>query len=156
MADGIQERVIYLDSNPIIYLVEGEPAISDPLKPSFEALRNKPQTAVTSELTLAEVLAPTRRKNALPLNIKRRMYAELLVWSRFIALNPVSRRVLSETADLRQVQPMRFPDAIHVVTAIHNQCRFFVTGDRRIRTPIGMTKVGPDAAGVSQVLEALA
>jgi predicted nucleic acid-binding protein len=65
MADGRQERVIYLDSNPIIYLVEGEPVISDPLKPLFEALRNKPQTAVTSELTLAEVLAPARRKDAL-------------------------------------------------------------------------------------------
>ncbi|HEX2257206.1 MAG TPA: PIN domain-containing protein [Afifellaceae bacterium] len=154
MADGIQERVIYLDSNPIIYLVEGEPA-SDPLKPLFEALRNKPQTAVTSELTLAEVLAPARRKQALPLHMKRRMFLQLLVWSRFIALALVSRQVLYETADLRRIQPMRLPDALHMVTAIHSQCRFFLTRDRKIRTPMGMIKVSPDAAGVSQVLEAL-
>jgi len=112
--------------------------------------------AITSELTLAEVLAPPDRKDALPLHVKRRLYLDLLVWSRFIDLKPVSRDVLYETADLRNVAKMKLPDAIHLVTAIQNKCRYFVSKDRRLKIPRGMKLVPPDKNGIAQVLKEIA
>ena len=47
---------IYIDANPFIYVVEGRDALAAPIKALFASLRERPGLAVTSELTLAEVL----------------------------------------------------------------------------------------------------
>ena len=148
--------IIYLDANSFIYAVEGDATTAEPIKTLFFALRQNPGMAITSELTLAEVLAPPDRKDALPLHVKRRLYLDLLVWSRFIDLKPVSRDVLYETADLRNVAKMKLPDAIHLVTAIQNKCRYFVSKDRRLKIPRGMKLVPPDKNGIAQVLKEIA
>jgi predicted nucleic acid-binding protein len=47
---------VYLDTNIFIYALEGYPAFRPALSALFEALDHHEITAVTSELTLAEVL----------------------------------------------------------------------------------------------------
>lgn len=144
--------MIYLDANTFIYGVEGDAATAEPIRDLFLALRAKPYTAVTSELTLAETLAPTRRPDALPLHLKRRLYLDFIVWSRFVELRPVTREVLYETADLRNAAQMKLPDAIHLVTAIQSKCSHFVSNDRGLRVPNGMTLVWPDAQGLAVLM----
>jgi len=149
--------LIYLDANPFIYALEGAPAISAPLKALFETLRGQPGSAVTSELTLAEVLAPSKGRKRTP-QLKR-AYLDLMVWSRFIELQPVSRGILFETVNLRTTRAtarLKLPDAIHLATAIRSQCRFLMSGDKGIPVPRGMVHAKPDAASIANIVKELA
>jgi predicted nucleic acid-binding protein len=155
MSNGRSVRV-YLDTNVFILLVEGEQERADVIREMFDTLRKHPHSAVTSELTLGEVLAPPRRKNALELHIKRRIYLDLIVWSGFIQLVPVSRDLLIETADLTRVSRHKLPDAVHVVSAIRTQCTYFLSNDvDGKRVPTDMQWVRPDTQGLAVVMEAL-
>jgi predicted nucleic acid-binding protein len=80
---------------------------------------------------------------------------DLLVWRRFIRLDPISRDVLYETVELRRITPLKLPDAIHLATAIAAQCAFFVSRDRDFkRMPEWMELVLPTAEGLDRVLRA--
>jgi predicted nucleic acid-binding protein len=153
MTNGVP---VYLDANVFIDFIEGNETISTPLDPLVRRLRQKPGQAVTSELTLAEVLAPSKGRKRSP-HIKR-LYLNLLVWGRFIDLQPISRGVLYETAKLRATKAtsrMKLLDAIHLATAVLTGCRIFVTRDRDIRVPQGMLLVEPNAGSVAKVIDAL-
>ncbi|HXI05635.1 MAG: type II toxin-antitoxin system VapC family toxin [Bradyrhizobium sp.] len=140
---------VYLDANVFIYAVEGSPEVAEPLRRLFELFRNKRGVGVTSELTLAEILP--RATTA-----QRRIYLDLIIWSRTFELQPVSREVLIETADYRRVAQMpKLPDAIHVVTAIRAGCRTVLSADSRLKLPEGFRARLPDPLSVSRVVQEL-
>jgi len=147
---------VYLDANVFIDFIEGDETISTPIGPLVRRLRQKPGQAITSELTLAEVLAPSKGRKRPP-HI-RRLYLNLLVWGRFIELHPISRGVLYETANLRATKTtskMKLLDAIHLANAVLAGCRIFITRDRDIRVPQGMLLIEPSAGSVAKVIETL-
>jgi predicted nucleic acid-binding protein len=127
MTDPAGKRV-YVDSNVLIYAVEGVPATAGPAKELIRFLRTQRGLMFTSEIALAEVLAPSKRRGAWPPAAKRRAYLDLLVWSGAVNLIPVTRDILIRPADLRKATPLKLPDAIHLVSAIHAKCEFLVTG----------------------------
>ena len=86
---------VYLDANPIAYALEGPDDLASALKGLFSIFQLKPGIAVTSELTLAEVL-PKKR-------IPDRHFFDLLIWSKTFDLLPVTREILIETAKYRQM-----------------------------------------------------
>jgi predicted nucleic acid-binding protein len=70
-------------------------------------------------------------------------------------LDPISRDILYETAELRKITPLKLPDAIHLATAIAAHCAFFLSRDRDFkRLPERMELVLPTAEGFSRVLRA--
>jgi predicted nucleic acid-binding protein len=148
---------IYLDTNVFIKAVEGSDEAAAPAKTLIKALRHRRSgIAATSEITFAEVLAPPRRPEALPLHVKRRAYLDLLLWSGFVALVPVSRDILIETAALRAVGKLKLPDAVHLVLAMHARCRFFVSADRDFdKMPEGIERVSCEDANLARLLEGL-
>jgi predicted nucleic acid-binding protein len=149
--------LIYLDTNVFIKAVEGLDEAAAPAKTLIETLRRqRAGTAATSEITFAVVLAPPKRADALPLDVKRRAYLDLLLWSGFVTLIPVSRDVLIETAKLRAMGKFKLPDAVHLVSAIQVRCRFFVSADRDFdKMPEGMERVDCDHDNLPRLLEAL-
>jgi predicted nucleic acid-binding protein len=149
--------IIYLDTNVFIKAVEGTDEAAAPAKRLIGTLRHqRPGVAVTSEITFAEVLASPKRSDALPLHIKRRVYLDILVWSAFITLIPVSRDIPIETADLNTVTRLKLPDAVHLVSAKRSGCRFFVSTDKDFdRLPQGMERVEPDEIGLSRLIKEL-
>jgi predicted nucleic acid-binding protein len=154
MTDG---GLIYLDSNVFIDFVEGSESISRPIDPLMQSLKRRPGAAITSELTLAEVLAPSQGRKRLP--PVRRQYLDLLVWSRFIGLQPISRAILYETANLKATNvtaKLKLVDAIHLATAIRSRCQFFLSRDRGIPMPQGMRRLETDPASVVSIIESLA
>ncbi|MGB7100573.1 MAG: PIN domain-containing protein [Xanthobacteraceae bacterium] len=156
MSDPLDKRV-YVDSNVLIYAVEGIPATAGPAKELIKLLRARRDLMFTSEITLAEVLAPSKRRGAWPLQAKRRVYLDLLIWSGAVSLLPVTREILIRTADLRKISPLKLPDAIHLISAIQSKCRFLVTGDADFKKlPAGMRQVRPDEKGIQNLLQALA
>jgi predicted nucleic acid-binding protein len=146
--------LIYLDTNFFIKAVEGLDDAAAPAKTLIEALRQqRAGIAATSEITFAEVLAPPKRPDALPLHVKRRVYLDLLLWSGFVALIPVSRDILIETAALRAMGRLKLPDAVHLVSAVRVQCRFFVSADRDFDAmPDGMERVNCDHDDLPRLL----
>jgi predicted nucleic acid-binding protein len=145
---------VYLDTNAFIRAFEEEQDIA--VRALFEEFRRQPKMAVTSELTLAELLAPVQRKGVAPLSTKRRFYLGLIVWSRFTDLLPVSRAIWLETADIRQHARLKLPDAVHIVTAIHAGCSYFISADNGTkRLPQNMIHIVPDAEGVRTLMDAI-
>jgi predicted nucleic acid-binding protein len=156
MTDPANKRV-YVDSNVLIYAVEGVPATADPAKELIRFLRTERELMFTSEIALAEVLAPSNREGAWSLQAKRHVYLDLLIWSGAVNLLPVTRDILIRTADIRKMTPLKLPDAIHLASAIYGKCRFLVTGDSDFKNlPSGITHIKPDEAGIRNLLQVLA
>lgn len=156
MTDAPGGQSIYLETNFFIKAVEGTSETSAAPKRLINLLKGRPQLAVTSEITFAETLAPTQRLDALPLHIKRRAYLDLLLWSGFIRLVPVSRDILIDTSDLRSLFRLKLPDAIHLASAVRGNCGCMVTADNDFeRLPNGMTRVVPDDSGIETLLRRL-
>jgi len=159
MTDEAPAPIIYVDANPFIYFIDGDEDIARHLKPFFEFLREKPGLAMTSELTLAEVLAKARPD-------ARRSYFNLIVWSNLFQLHPVTRDNLIDTADYRRVSrkarpdgtkaTIKLPDAIHVVTAIRGRCRAFLSADADLKVPVEMAVFEPSETGVANLIRGIA
>lgn len=127
--NAIRGKRVYLDTNIFIYALEGYPEFVDELTEFFESLDEGSLSAVTSELTLAEVLVRpfmdgnTERQTA---------YQQALQSSQGLEVVLVDRNVLIESARLRSVANLRLPDAIHGATARLTECETFLTNDRRL------------------------
>jgi predicted nucleic acid-binding protein len=159
MTDEPARRTVYVDANPFIYFIDGDGRIAEPLRPFFEFLRERPEAAVTSELTLAEVLAkagPAARRN----------YFNLILWSDLIQLHPVTRDILIDTADYRRetrrerpdgtTATVKLPDAIHVVTASKARCQAFLSADDGLKLPTGIKLFRVDQTGIADLLRDIA
>jgi predicted nucleic acid-binding protein len=143
------EKRIYLDANVFIYAVEGKPDVADLLRTLFGLLRQSRGVGVTSELTLAELLAGA-------VEPRRRSHLSLILWSRVFDLQPVDRDILIQTAEYRRSAGMpKLPDAIHAVTAINADCKTIVSADKRMRLPKGFIRITPDLPGLTELINEL-
>ncbi len=146
----------YVDSNIFIYAVEGITTTAGPARKLIASLRSRKGMMVTSEITLAEVLAPTSRSGTWSLRKIRPVYLDLLVWSDAVELVPVTREILIGTAEVRSNKKLKLPDAIHVASAIRSACDYFVSGDADYNwLPSGMRRIGTDNDGIESLLRAL-
>jgi predicted nucleic acid-binding protein len=120
---------VALDTSLFIYLIEEEPTFLPVVEPVFAAIADGRLTAVTSALTLLEVLVvPLRHGDA---ELARR-YEALLTRSRGLELVEVSRAILRDAAVLRAAIGVRTPDAIQLATALAHRCPTFLTNDRQL------------------------
>ena len=141
---------IYFDSNVFIYAIEGDAEIADPLRQLLDILRNRPGLAVTSELTLAEVLPKADLAQRLD-------YLDLIADSGVLGLRAVSREILIETATYRRAFGMqKLPDAVHVVTAIRSACSKLLSDDQRLKLPEGITLIDTTPDSLSSLIQELA
>ncbi len=123
---------LYLDTNIFIYLVEGHPTYAQPLMELFERLELDAIQAVTSELSIAEVLVKPIRDNQ-PTLVE--VYKKLLDPESKIRTLPIDRATLMSSAETRARFGGRAFDAIHVATAVLARCSCFITNDEGIRGP---------------------
>lgn len=157
MTDGSRNGVVYVDTNPIAYAFEGPEDLALALMRLFSIFRINPGLAVTSELTLAEVLPKKRTPD--------REFFDLLIWNQIFDLRPITRDILIETASYRRtagrkapdgrISMPKLPDAIHVVTAVRAGCKVFLSADSRLKLPDGLKLVQANVAGVADLIEDL-
>ena len=128
-------KTIYLDTNVIVYAVEGFDEHQAFLNALFQLFDAGAAFALTSELTLAEALVR-------PLQIGRQdvvdLYLDLLQGSERLKVLPIDRPILIDAARQRAALGIRLPDAIHVATAVAGACEVFLSNDRRLRLPGGL------------------
>src|SRR5260370_42636586 len=90
------------DGNVFIYAVEGSDDIAGRLRTLFELLSSNLNLAVTSELTLAEVLP-----KADP--IRRRNYLELILYNGLFDMYSVKRAVFVDTSPFLAIRGLCEP-----------------------------------------------
>ncbi len=128
----IAERQIYLDANPIVYFVEQYTDYSDVLTELFIAIDKSEILAITSELTLAEVLVKPIRDSRADLQLA---FEQRLTTKGGLAVAAIDRPILALAAEIRAMQPaLKLPDAIHLATALDTNCKVFLTNDQRIKS----------------------
>jgi predicted nucleic acid-binding protein len=112
---SLRDKRVYLDANIFIYAVEKSLEYASFLESLFELLEAGHVAAVTSELTLAEVLVR-------PLEEGRgdiaRVYEEMITPSSWLSMVLVERAILVCAARLSAELFLKLPDAIHVASAI--------------------------------------
>lgn len=137
--DELRGKAVYLDTNIFIYMVEGYEPERTLIQALADAVDRHELVAVTSELTLAELLVK-------PLELGRAdvvaIYAELVRHSERLTVPPIDRATLIEVARLRATLGILLPDAIHVATAVLAGCAAFLTNDRRLKLPDSLALVG--------------
>jgi len=129
--DVIKGERIYLDTNIFIYALEAYPEFVSALTSLFVAIDEGKLRAVTSELTLAEVLIKPMMDNNEDL---KNIYLETIRSSEALSVIPVNRQILIEAARLRaKSETLHLPDAIHLATASVHHCNSFLTNDKHLR-----------------------
>ena len=125
-------RRAYLDANVFIYAVEGFAPFDEALVSLPDGIERQEIEAVTSELTLAEVLVVPIREGAQS-TVDR--YVQTIRSQDGLSVVPVTREILVEAARLRATNRLKLADAIHVATALASGCGVFLTNDDRPRVP---------------------
>jgi predicted nucleic acid-binding protein len=128
-------RLVYLDTNIIIYAVEGYETHAARIKFVLQGMTDGEITAVTSDLTLAEVLVKPKRDTNWNLE---QAYRQFLLPTESFRNSAVNREILEAAADIRANSDLKLPDAIHFASAINQHCDSFLTNDDRFE---GMTGI---------------
>ena len=132
IAERLQgSRRVHLDSMAFIYFIEGHPDYSPLLRPLFAAIDGGSLEAITSYLTLLEVLVHPLRQGRADLV---RDYTDILTNERNFKLRPLDREIAEEGAAIRaKFSSIKTPDAIQLATAVRGRADVFITNDGQFR-----------------------
>lgn len=120
---------VCLDTSIFIYFIEEDSRYIDSVTSIFKAIDEGHLTAVTSGITLLETLViPLRAKDIKLAN----HYEQLLTRSKGLTLLSLEKDLLRLGAQLRATLKIKTPDALQIAAAQQQNCRVFVTNDRRL------------------------
>ncbi len=115
-----------IDTAPLIYLVEKHPRYFDCMVFILKHITSGPMSAVSSMMTLTEVLTqPLRLKNMALVE----EYEDILQNSTGFKLVALDARIARKAADLRSQHNLKTPDAIQIATCMVMGCHAFLTND---------------------------
>jgi predicted nucleic acid-binding protein len=117
---------LYLDSNILIYLVEGNVELGDLVLAAFREIENNNIVLYTSEITVTECLNGAYRAGLEELAQK---YLELLSSEEFIILLPVDSDVCIEASRIGAEHRLKTVDSIHLASATLAGCQALLTND---------------------------
>ena len=129
---------VAIDTSPFIYFIETNPTFIRLVAPFFAGLDRGDFRAVTSTITLTEVLVHPLRQGNHGLAAK---YFHILTTSRNLAVLPVSDVIASEAAGLRAKHGIKTPDAIQIATGLIAGASSFLTNDAGLGSIIGMRSI---------------
>lgn len=126
LIESITGKFIYLDTNIWIYAIEAYPLYIELLRKLFFAIDQRQLIAVTSELTIAEVLVKPFQDNNLQ---AIQAYQNIFQSSDSVKVIAINRNILQAAARLRATTKLKLPDAIHLATALDQKINTFITND---------------------------
>ena len=117
---------LYLDTNPLIYAVEGSPALRSYCLERLRLVANHPSgTLLTSRIAYTECMVlPIRKRQP-----QRALMFEAFFTDSGIFVADVSSEVLALASEVRASTRLKLVDAIHVATAIHFRADRLLTRD---------------------------
>ncbi len=124
------DRIVGIDTMVFIYHVEEHPVYCRITESFFDAVEKGRHTAVTSVITLLEMLVKPKIENN-PEAVKD--YRDTLLTFPNLKILDVDMRVSDTASDLRAKYNIRTPDAIQIATAILAGAGTFLTNDESLK-----------------------
>ena len=122
--------LLLLDTAPVIYLIEQNPAYLDLVKSVFERVDDGRLNAVTTPVTLAECLIYPIKFGLPKL---RRDFIDFIVNGTNTSFIGLDQTIGEEAAKHRANYNLSLPDALQVAAAIHSGCDAFLTNDSQLK-----------------------
>lgn len=131
LADRLKgKRRVHVDSNVLIYFLQNNPDYSSLVRPLFELISDGRVVAVSSYITLLEIMVRPIQEGKTALALE---YRDYLVGSRHFELFPVDRGIAEEGASICAKFKLKTPDAIQLATALKQRADVFLTNDAKLR-----------------------
>ena len=128
---GLEGQTVGVDTAPLIYFIEEHPAYLEMVLTFFKAVEKGKIAAVTSTVTMLEVLVHPLRHND---EVLAAEYRDILLYSQLTTYD-ITPPIAELSAQLRsQHTLLRTPDAIQIATAVHAGATHFITNDIRLPT----------------------
>lgn len=127
--------ILYLDTNLVIYVVEGNPAFAPKVVLRLAAAQSAGDTFMLSDLTRMECLvAPLKTNNTAVQSSFHAFFARSDV--RVVA---VSAAVCDRAARVRATHNFKPMDALQLAAAVEHGASIFLTSDARLGSFTGLT-----------------
>ena len=124
--DDLHGETVGVDTSPFIYLIEEHPTYLASVAEFFSVVYAGHINAVTSTVTVLEVLVQPFRRGA---DALASQYQQILLNSPGLSCVSVSSDIAEEAARFRASYNLRTPDAIQLATAIKSDATAFLTND---------------------------
>ena len=125
-----KHKTVGLDTAPFIYFIEDVAPYADLLEPVFDRLENHALRAVTSTITLAEILTkPLSDKN---FGLVDEIKFTLRTFS-MLSMVAIDEKLAEAAALIRARYGFRLPDALQIAAAIDGEATLFITNDGRLK-----------------------
>lgn len=126
LVDELRGLKICIDTAPIIYFIEKHQQYLKVVRPVFVEIDAGEIEAITSTITLLEVLVhPFRQKNKTLVE----KYREILLYSEGLTTFEIFHEVSEMSSKLRAKYSIRTPDAIQIAVGILYGAAKFLTND---------------------------
>lgn len=121
---------LFLDTAPVIYFVEQNPAYADRVNDIFDRIDAGTLTAVTSPITLAECLVGAIRHGPAHLVTD---FTDLITVGVNVTFGPIDAAVAQEAARQRAIHNLTLTDALQVAVALAAGSDAFLTNDLALK-----------------------
>ena len=125
--DSLRGQLVGLDTSPFIFFIEEHPDYLPIVLPLFQAIYSGQVQAVTSTITLVEVLVHPLRQGNTKVS---QQYRTILTQAQGINMLAITPDIAETAARLRADFNLRTPDAIQVAAALKAGATTFITNDR--------------------------
>jgi predicted nucleic acid-binding protein len=136
----VNVRELFLDTAPIIYHIEGNPAYQPLTDQVFQTIQAGTLSAVTSSITLSECLVHPYRRGDMTLAQKFRNVITVGVNTRYVGVDAVAERA----AEIRAHYNLKLADSFQVAAAIAAGCDAFLTNGTDLKRVNGITILALD------------
>ena len=126
LVDEIRGQKICIDTAPVIYFIEENPKYRNVIHPVFVEIDLGNIEAITSTITLLEVLVHPLRVGNETLAGK---YREILLFSEGLTTIEILHEISEIASRLRAKYSIRTPDAIQIAVGIRYGASKFLTND---------------------------
>ena len=125
-----KHKQVGLDSNILIYFIEGSKTYEKPVKKVFEFIESGKTLGVCATLSLLEILVqPYRNKNE---ELVNQFYGMLTTYPHLTWVD-MGIEIADMGAQLRAKYNLKTPDSILLATAIHSRATGFIGNDAKFK-----------------------
>jgi predicted nucleic acid-binding protein len=135
LIEDVGRGPVAIDTAPFVYFIEEHPDYLPVVLPLFQAVDQGRVAALTSELTLLEVLVVPYRSGDIALAER---YEAVLARGRGLKMKALTRSLLKGAAMLRARTGLKIPDSIQLAAALAGRCTALVTNDRDFKQVDGL------------------
>ncbi len=129
--EEFSSKIVFLDSAPLIYFIEGHSKYQEILYKLFDFNDKGGFSFITSSITILEVLVKPLREGKAAI---AKQYRDILTKAPGIEILDVTPVIAEIAAQLRAKYNLKTPDAIQLATSIDGEAGFFLTNDSRLKS----------------------